>query len=245
MDIEKQLAVQSFCFRNFKDNREVAGMVKECGLSAIELCGVHADFNDESSFDDIIGIYRDSGVSIISIGVEKMTDDKDAARRRFEFVKKAGAQVMSVDFPPDSVPAAYRTVEELADEYDILCGIHNHGGRHWLGSTQILAHVFNSTSKRIGLSLDTAWALDSGEDPVAMADRFSERIHIVHLKDFTFSPSRQHKDVIAGTGNLDLSALFTTLEGTSYDGPLVIEYEADPEAPVESLKKCADNIRRT
>jgi len=37
--------------------------------------------------------------------------------------------------------------------------IHNHGGRHWLGSAQMLAAVFAQTGPAIGLTLDTAWAL--------------------------------------------------------------------------------------
>ena len=37
--MELNLGVQSYCFRNFKDNKKVAEMVKELGLDKIELCG--------------------------------------------------------------------------------------------------------------------------------------------------------------------------------------------------------------
>jgi hypothetical protein len=38
--------VQSYCFRHFKDNADVAQKVLEIGVKSIEVCAVHADFND-------------------------------------------------------------------------------------------------------------------------------------------------------------------------------------------------------
>lgn len=243
MDINAQLAVQSYCFRNFKDNSTVADFVKECGFSAIELCAVHADFNNESAFEDIVNLYRKKDIRIVSIGVESFTENEEAARKRFEFAKKSGTHVMSIGFGPDAVPAAYRTVEKLADEYSITCGIHNHGGTHWLGSSQMLASVLDSTESTIGLCLDTGWALHSGENPADMARNFSDRLYIVHIKDFIFDRSGKPEDVPAGTGAVDLSGLFDVLKGMSYSGPVIIEYEGDPEDPIDALKQCAENIR--
>ena len=59
-----QIGVQSYCFRNFKDNATVASMVRDCGLDRIELCAVHCDFNKPETFDEVIGIYKDAGVAI-------------------------------------------------------------------------------------------------------------------------------------------------------------------------------------
>jgi len=243
MDLDTQLAVQSYCFRNFKDNSTVADLVKECGFSAIELCAVHADFNNESAFEDITNLYRDNGIRIASIGVESFSEDEETARKRFEFVKKSGAHVMSIGFSPDTVPAAYRTVEKLAEEYGVKCGIHNHGGTHWLGSSQMLESVLDSTESTIGLCLDTGWALHSGEDPADMARKFSDRLYIVHIKDFIFDRSGKPEDVPAGTGAVDLAGLFDVLKGIPYSGPIIIEYEGNPENPVDALKQCAEAIR--
>ncbi len=46
--------VQSYCFRNFKNNADVAQKVREIGVDKIELCGVHADFNQPSAFKDVV-----------------------------------------------------------------------------------------------------------------------------------------------------------------------------------------------
>lgn len=242
-DVANELAVQSFCFRNFKDNAECAAKVRECGLSAIELCGIHVDWSKPAGFADIIATYRDAGVEIVSIGVNRFADNEDAERNYFEFVRQCGAKHISCDFALDAVPAACRTAEKLADEYDVKLGIHNHGGHHWLGNSQMLGRVFSETSERIGLCIDTAWALHANQDPVAMCERFADRLYGVHLKDFTFDRAGNHEDVVVGTGNLDVVALRDVLKKIGFDGLAILEYEGDVEHPVPAISKCVDAIR--
>ena len=244
IDMNTDLAVQSYCFRNFPDNRKVIELIKECGLSAVELCGKHVDFSNPSGFDAVVSLYRDAGIRIVSIGVQGMADNEALERNYFEFVKAADAKVMSVDFAIGKVPAAYRTAEKLAAEYDIRLAIHNHGGRHWLGSGQMLNHVFNTTNERIGLCLDTAWAIDSGEDAVKTAERFAARLYALHFKDFLYSEHRQNEDVIIGTGILDLPALLGLLKARNFDGAGIIEYEGDADDPAPAVRECVEVIRR-
>ena len=239
-----KLGVQSYCFRKFRDNKVVARMVRDCGLDRIELCGVHCDFTDVFKFRDVVATYRDAGVQICSIGVQGMNNDASKERNFFEFIKMAGANLISVDFSPESVPEAYRTAEKLADEYDVKLAIHNHGSRHWLGSEQMLNYVFKNTSSRIGLCLDTAWALDSREDPLHLVEKFKERIYIVHLKDFIFDRSAKPQDVILGEGNLNLKGLLEVLDKNSFSGEAVIEYEGDVENPVPAIKKCVEAVSK-
>jgi len=239
-----KLGVQSYCFRGFKDNKVVARMVRDCGLDRIELCGVHCDFTDVSKFRDVIATYKDAGVEICSIGVQGMNNDEKKERNFFEFIKMAGAKIMSVDFYPETVPAAYRTAEKLAGEYDMKLAIHNHGSGHWLGSEQILNYVFNNTSPRIGLCLDTAWALDSRQDPLHLAEKFGERLYAVHLKDFIFDRAARPQDVILGEGNLKLKNLLEILDKNSFSGEYIIEYEGDVNNPVPTLKKCVEAVSK-
>jgi len=243
MSYGEQLAVQSYCFRGFKTNTEVAGKVKAIGLSAIEVCGVHADFADESAFDEVISTYEGAGVKIVSIGVQGFKGDAGIERKFFEFAKKAGCTTISADFPPGSAIESCRVAAELADEYDINLGIHNHGGRHWLGSSQMLGALFEQVSPRIGLMLDTAWALHSHEDPVKMAEQFADRLYGVHVKDFTFDRAGNHTDVVVGTGNLDMPKLFETMQTNGFNGNVILEYEGDVDNPVPALAECVEAIR--
>jgi sugar phosphate isomerase/epimerase len=104
--------------------------------------------------------------------------------------------------------------------------------------------VFAQASPRIGLSLDTAWALDAGEDPVKMIEEFGPRLALVHLKDFVFDRARKPEDVVVGTGNLPLPNVAAALAKAGFDGELVIEYEGDVANPVPALTACVQAIRR-
>ena len=89
--------VQSYCFRHFKDNSEVAQKVKDIGLDKIEVCAVHADFSDPDGWKKHVKTYEDAGVSVISIGVQTFTgnpSDKDF----FECAAIAGAKHISCHF---------------------------------------------------------------------------------------------------------------------------------------------------
>lgn len=238
------LGVQSYCFREFKDNAATAQMVKDLGLGAIELCGVHVDFQKPAAFAAAIGPYRDRGLAIVSTGVNRISGREKEDLPLFDFLKSCGALHMSVDFALDGLDDALKSAEKLSEQYGVRLGIHNHGGRHWLGSAQALSHVFKRTSPRIGLCLDTAWALDSREDPLALIDQFRERLTSVHLKDFVFDRARKPEDVVVGTGNLDLAKLDQKLKAAGFSGPAIIEYEGDPKDPMPALKKCTAAIRQ-
>jgi len=243
MNVGEALGVQSYCFRHFKDNAKAASLVKACDLERIELCGVHVDWKDPGSFEGVVGTYRDAGVEIVSLGVNGMAGDEASERNYFEFAKAAGAKFMAVSFALGAVPECLRVAERLAEAYDVRLAIHNHGGRHWLGCAEALDWVFKQTNERVGLCLDTAWAMHSHEDPIGMAERFGERLYGVHIKDFTFDRSGQHEDVVVGTGNLDLGKLFATMAKVGFDGAVVLEYEGDVEDPVPALRKCVKAVR--
>jgi sugar phosphate isomerase/epimerase len=239
----KELAIQTFCFRNAKSNDCVADLVNECGLQAVELSGLHADFGREDVFDEAIGCYRDRGIKIVSIGVEHAVRDEERLRSRFEFVRRAGASVLSVAFPEDAAEANYRLIERLCEEYDIQVGLHNHGSYHWQGSSQAIRRLFSRINSRVGLCLDTAWALDAGQDPLAMVEEFADRLYLVHVKDFVFDRAGNPEDVVVGEGNLDLPALVQRLDDVGFEGPVILEYEGQPENPLPELIKCVHAIR--
>jgi sugar phosphate isomerase/epimerase len=244
MAIQDKLSVQSYCFRNFSDNRQVAGMVKEIGLSGIELFRLHGRFDDPNAKDAVMQAYADSGVSIVSTGVNALSGGKDE-RRLFEFLKTAGAAHMSVDFALEGLDDALKSAQALAEEFDVKLGIHIHGGNHWCSNSEALEYIFKRAGNRIGLNMDTAWAIDSKEDPVKMAETFKDRLFSLHLKDVVYNKTRTPEDVIVGSGNLDLSALGKVLKDNGFDGEMIVEYEGEAEAPVPPLKKCVSAIVET
>lgn len=239
-NLAAQLGIQSYCFRGFKTLAEVLPKLKACGVTTVELSGVHGDFTRET--EAIIASCRAAGVRIASIGVERFTGNAARERQLGEFMRQAGASVIAVDFAPDAGPDVWRGAERIADEFHLRLAIHNHGGRHWLGNSQMLAQVFARTSPRIGLCLDTAWALDAHEDPVAMAEKFAGRLYGVHLKDFVFDRAGRPSDAILGEGNLDLPKLLGLLKANESTASVIIEYEGDIDNPVPALTQCVKKI---
>jgi len=237
--------VQSYCFRNFKDNTEVAKKVREIGLDKIEVCAVHADFNNPTAWKDVVKIYKDAGIQIVSIGVQTLTGDPKE-RDWFECAASAGAKHMSVHFRVDSFPKAIEQAQKYSDEFGVKVGIHCHGGYMFGGQPDVLAHLIKLGAPQIGLCIDTAWCMQIGPGqgkPVEWAKKFAGQIYGIHYKDFTFGPNAQWTDTIVGQGNLDLPAFVQELNTGGFDGMAVIEYEADPENPTPALKRCVEAMR--
>lgn len=246
MSTARNFGVQSYCFRNFKDNHDVAAKVKEIGVSSIEVCAAHADFNDTASHADVIGAYKDAGVDIVSIGVQTFTGDEAHERKWCEFAKAAGAKHISAHFNVDSFQTAVPLAAKLAEEYDLRIAIHCHGGYRFNGSVDVLKHLLDIGGERIGINIDTAWCMQIGPrqgNPVKWVETFAGRIYGVHFKDFVFERNAAWKDVVVGTGNLDLPAFVNALEASNFDGFAVIEYEADPENPVPALTECVQQMK--
>lgn len=237
--------VQSWCFRNFKANAEVARKVREIGLDKIELCCVHADFHNPSAWKDVVKSYRDEGVSIVSIGVETLVGD-EKERDLFEFVACAGARHISAHFRVDSFSRAIQQTQKLSDEFGVRVGAHCHGGYMFGGQPEVLDYLVKIGAPQIGLCLDTAWCMQIGPDsgnPIEWVKRYAGHIYGVHYKDFVFERNAQWKDVIVGQGNLDLPGFVRALNESGFDGMSVIEYEADPENPLPALAQCVRAMR--
>lgn len=243
-DLSRDLGVQSYCFRGFKSNDEVIREMRKCGVDKIEICGIHADFSNPDKFEQQVKPYSDAGIGILSLGVVGLANKPETEESIFACAKRAGAKFLSISFAIDSMPDCLRSAEKLSEKYDLRLGIHNHGGRDWLGCATTLKHVFGKTNERIGLCLDTAWAIDSGENPIGMVELFAERLYGLHIKDFTYNSARQGKDVVVGAGNLKLKELLETLGKLNFSGYAVLEYEGDVNNPAPAVAECVKAVRR-
>jgi len=243
-DVCTDLAIQSWCFRKFKPVDDLIAQIKKIGLSRVELCGVHANFNDEATFDPTIAKFKAAGITLSGMGVQTFTGEP-GDEKWFIFAQKAGIKMISSSFKLESQPESILKSDFLAQKYGINLGIHNHGGADWLGSPHMLSYVLSKTSPRVGLCLDTAWMLQSGEDPLKMAEKFAPRIYGLHIKDFAFERSGKYDDVIVGTGSLPLAAIMNVaLTKPPQPCACTLEYEAEPDNPAAKLIECVTAIRQ-
>jgi sugar phosphate isomerase/epimerase len=243
----RNIGVQSYCFRHFKDSHKVAELTRQIGVDKIELCAVHANFDEPKAFADVLKIYESAGVSVVSIGVQTFTGDVGKERNWFECAKMAGAKHVSAHFTVATFALAMLSVVKLCEEFDIRIGIHCHGGGMFGGSPDVLEHLLKIGGPWIGINLDTAWCTQIGPrhgNPVDwIRNRFPGRIYGVHYKDFVFDRNAQWHDVVIGEGNLDLPGVVKALEETNFSGMAVIEYEGDVENPAPALTECVRKFR--
>jgi sugar phosphate isomerase/epimerase len=239
--------VQSYCFRSWKDNGVIAGKIRDLGLESVELCGVHADLGNPATFPEVVQVYRDAGISIVSLGVQTF-EGNEQERSWFECAAAAGAKHISCHFRVNTFLRALPQVRRWSREFGVRVGIHCHGGYSFGGQPDVLTYLLDLGGPEIGLCLDTAWAMQIGPylgNPVEWVKKFQGRIYGIHFKDFIFERNGQWQDVIVGEGNLDLPGFTCALEESGFDGRAVIEYEADVDHPDPALKRCIDSMRQS
>ncbi len=241
-DLANNLGVQSFCFRSFAPISELIAQIKALGLKRTELCAVHVNFDDEPEFERVVAKFRTEEVAISSIGVMKFRGEP-GEERWFRFAKAAGCRLIAVTFDHKAMPGVIPTTEKLADKYDMLLGIHNHGGFHWLGNLDMVSHILGHTGPRVGLCLDTAWAMQSGEDPLEWAETLQQKMFGMHVKDFVFDRAGKWKDVVVGTGNLMLKEVLALAVAAPQMQAITVEYEGDAANPGPALQACVAAIR--
>jgi inosose dehydratase len=106
-----------------------------------------------------------------------------------------------------------------------------------------------------GLALDTAELAIAGIDPVAVAQRYGDRVRHVHLKDARetvgddLAVPNAEKDVVVaggprgierwfwelGEGTVDVAGVVAALRGRSYDGWWIVESDQSPAPPESAL----------
>jgi sugar phosphate isomerase/epimerase len=241
-NLAQNLGVQSYCFRHFKAMLELIGQIKGIGLSRTELCGVHVDFGEEEKFEGVMGEFRAAGITITSIGVQKFRGDP-VEEKWFRFAQAAGCRLIAMTFDHKALPGVIPATEKLAEKYDMLLGIHNHGGYHWLGNLDMVSHILGHTGPRVGLCLDTAWALQSGEDPLKWAETLQEKMFGMHVKDFVFDRAGKWTDVVAGTGNLKLKEVLALAAAAPRMQAITVEYEGEVTNPGPALRECVAAVR--
>ncbi|MCD6475122.1 MAG: sugar phosphate isomerase/epimerase [Anaerolineaceae bacterium] len=233
-----KLGIQTYCFRVYQTQEELIDALKECGIRRMELWPGHYNPAERDDHKQFLLRLANESIQISTFGVVGFSDET-VARKTFEFACESGFNSINADFKEDQI----ELVEKLCEEYDKKVTIHNHGRKHIWGPVYALEHLFKVTSANIGLCLDTAWMLDSGGDPLVVAQQFRERLYGVHLKDFVFDRAGKPEDVIIGTGNLDLTGLLAYLDKTNFDGTLTLEYEGDYNDPIPATKKCVAAVQ--
>jgi sugar phosphate isomerase/epimerase len=229
------LGVQSYSLRNF-NTIETIRHIKGMGLHYAEFYGKHLDTKaSDEQIKETLKLLEEAGIKLAGHGVHPFTKDHEANKKLFEFAKKAGVKVITANPEKD----AFDSLDKLVAEYDIKIAIHNHGPGALYDSIDSVAQAVKGRHKWVGACVDCGHFLRSGEDPVKAVKTLGPRVFGAHIKD-DVELGKASKNVVIGKGKLDVVGLFKALREIKFpaDGSLALEYEANPDNPVEDMKAC-------
>jgi sugar phosphate isomerase/epimerase len=236
------MGAQSYSLRNYnlvEAVRHLQGM----GLHHVEFFRKHLDpAASQEEIDETKKLLADADIALSAHGVNSFNKDHDKNRQVFEFARRAGIKTITANPTPDK--ETFDSLDKLCEEFNVRIAIHNHGPGALYDTIASVQKVCDGRHKLIGACVDTGHFLRSKEDPVKAVYELGPRVYGVHVKDEEKMEKQSH-NVIIGSGHLDLVGLFKALRDIKFpaDGALSLEYEANPENPIDDMKQCLDAAR--
>jgi len=149
---------------------------------------------------------------------------------------------------------------EIAKEKGMKLTYHHHMGTGVQTAEEIDRLMENTDSKLVGLLYDTGHLVFSGEDHLAVLNKWIKRIRHVHLKDMRpavrkmavngkwsfLKAVKEGVFTVPGDGCIDFSPVFKILQKANYTGWWVVEAEQDPAKanPLEYAMMARSYIRK-
>ncbi len=231
-----QIGVQSYSLRKF-DLHEAVRHIQGMGLHYVEFYSKHlAPDATAETIEETMKLLAAADITLNAHGVNGFGADHDANRRVFEFAKKAGVKNITANPKSDS----FDSLDKLVAEYDIRICIHNHGPGALFDKSDDTLNAVKDHDKRIGACVDTGHYIRSGENPVDVIRKLGDRVHALHIKDDTHKGDKGSHNVVIGEANLDVVGVFKALQDIKFpaDGSISLEYESNPDNPIEDMKQC-------
>lgn len=236
-----KLGVASYSFRKFTLEQALA-MTGELGLKYIGLKEFHLKY--DSSPQELARareMVRAAGLTLLGGGVVYFrTMAEKEIRAIFDYAKGAGMPLLVCS----PIPAALDLIEKLAIEYDIVIAIHNHGPGDRIYPLPLDAwRMVENRDRRMGICIDVGHTVRAGGDAVAAIRRCAPRLYDFHLKDVSLARP-EGKNVVFGTGVIDIPAVLRELLAVRFSGHLQIEYEATPDNPLPGMKDSVAYLKK-
>jgi sugar phosphate isomerase/epimerase len=236
------LGIQSYSLRAYPV-QDAISHARDIGFEHIEFYPEHLDYKAEpGTIESIKDKVNQSNMKMVGYGVPVFTADHDANRQIFEFAKLAGLWCIAAD--PD--PESFDSLERLVKEFDIRIAIHNHGPSHRYNKALDVLSACEPYDRRIGACADLGHYIRSGEDATQVIRLLGDRLHGVHLKDFS-EMKEDARGVILGRGQLDVDGVFDALVRVGFPsaGCLSLEYEENAEDPLDDIRECLAVARKS
>jgi inosose dehydratase len=237
-----KLGIQLYSLRGYQDVHVALQHAKDLGFEQVEFySGMFPIDSSPEKIKEITTKVAELGLTTSAHGVNHFGKNAAANRKIFEFAKAAGIRNLSADPDPD----AFDSLDELVKEFDIRIAIHNHGPTHRYNKVVDVLRAIEGRDPRIGACADLGHFIRSGEEPTEVVRSLKGRLYGIHLKDFEEMKDKT-RGVILGQGHLNVAKVFAALLETGFpeDGALSLEYEENPQDPLDDIRKCVEVARR-
>ncbi|MDY0169541.1 MAG: sugar phosphate isomerase/epimerase [Thermoguttaceae bacterium] len=229
-----------------KDLPGVLKAVAEMGYEGVEFAGYYGH-----SAEDIRKLLDDNGLKCCGTHTGLNTLFPENFDATVEFNKTIGNKYLIVPGMPDdrlhSVEAIKNTAALFnewapkAKEHGMVVGYHAHGGdfRKVDGEVTRWDLLFKSTRPEVVMQMDMGNCIGGGGDPYATLERFPGRSLTVHLKEHG-GP----RGAAVGEGEVDWKRVFQICETVGGTEWYIVEQEAYDAEPLESVRRCLQNLRK-
>ncbi len=225
-----RVGIAGYTFRKFTVEQSLR-MVQTAGVKYMSVKDFHLPLTSTAeqmaAFKKLLASYGVDGYILGPIYM-RSREQVDAA---FEYVKRYGVD-MFIGVPNyDLLPY----MEQKVKEYDIRVAIHTHGpdGHPFPDASDVVERT-KGMDKRIGICLDLGHTVRLGGDNVKDIMKYADRIFDIHFKDVT-APSKAGTTCEMGRGVIDYNPIIEALRKTGYKGVVCLEFEKDPENPLNGV----------
>ena len=171
-------------------------------------------------------------IKIVSSGV--WTSTRDEWKKVFSFAKNMGMEFISAEPAHED----WDVVENLAKQYGIKVGTHNHPNENSYWKPKILLKYIGNRNALLGSSADVGHFKRMGIDPIPALRQLEGRLMAMHFKDIApQGEGKQLEDVVWGTGILNVEEILEELKRQNFKGYFTIEYEANWENNLPEIKQ--------
>jgi sugar phosphate isomerase/epimerase len=136
--------------------------------------------------------------------------------------------------------ALFNDLAAKLEPHGMYVGYHCHDGDFRPVEGEIPWEILaDNTEERVVLQMDTGNCLAGGGDPVDYLRRYPGRARTVHLK----ADYAHEENALIGEDETDYQAIFEVCRNTAGTEWYIVEQEAYPVSPLESVKIGLENLR--
>lgn len=181
--------------------------------AGIDAAGAHVPIESFETFTATVDRYR-------TLGCETLVVPYLPAER---FTDRAAI---------DAAGADLADIAERLTAADLACGYHNHDHEFVaVDGDAAYDRLASATPASLRLQVDVGLAALAGRDPVALIDRYADRITQVHLKDYDLSTE---ESVDLGDGDVDIAGCIDAAQAAEVEWAIVeFESSEDPLASAD------------